>query len=101
MAAEYSVLINESSTPMKQFLVLILAVLGLLAIGQNDSKAQGFSITFGGGPGYYGSYYGGYYYPEYYYYPRRYYYRPYYYRPYYYNNHFRRDHRWHHWRDRD
>ena len=38
---------------MKRFFVLILAVLGLLAIGQNDSKAQGFSITFGGGPAYY------------------------------------------------
>ena len=23
----------------------------MVAIGQNDSKAQGFSITFGGGPG--------------------------------------------------
>src|SRR6516225_3957746 len=63
---------------MKRFFIFILAVLGLLVIGQNDSKAQGFSITFGGGPGYYGSYYGGYYYPEYYYYPRRYHYRPYY-----------------------
>ena len=81
---------------MKRFFVLILAALGLLAIGQNDSKAQGFSITFGGGPWYYGSYYGGYYYPEYYYYPRRYYNRPYYY-----NLHDRRHHRWHHWRDRD
>ena len=82
---------------MKRFFVLVLAALGLLAIGQNDSKAQGFSITFGGGPWYYGSYYGGYYYPEYYYYyPRRYYYRPYYY-----NLHYRRHHRWHHWRDRD
>jgi hypothetical protein len=96
MAAEYSVLINESSTPMKQFLVLILAVLGLLAIGQNDSKAQGFSITFGGGSGYYRSYYGGYYCPEYYYYPRGYYYRPYYY-----NNYYRRHNHWRHWRNRD
>src|SRR5205823_378051 len=74
---------------MKRFFVLVLAVLGLLAIGQNDSKAQGFSITFGGGPAYYGPYYsGGYYYPGYYYYNRPYYYRPYYYRGY--NNYYHR-----------
>jgi hypothetical protein len=85
---------------MKRSFVLILAVLGFLAIGQTDSKAQGFSLTFGGGPGYYGPYYSsGYYYPEYYYHPRSYYYRPYYYRGY--NNHYRRYHRWHHWHDRD
>ena len=85
---------------MKRFFVLVLAVLGLLAIGQNDSKAQGFSITFGGGPAYYGPYYsGGYYYPGYYYYNRPYYYRPYYYRGY--NNYYSRHHRWHHWQDRD
>ena len=80
---------------MKRLLVLILAVLGPLAIGQNDSKAQGFGITFGRGSGYYGSCYSGYYYPEYYYYSRPYYYRLYY------NNHFRRIHRWCHWQDRD
>src|SRR5215831_18397368 len=91
----------QGSTAMKRFFVLILAVLGLLAIGQNNSKAQGFSITFGSGSGYYGSCYSGYYYPEYYYYYRPYYYRGYYYRPYYYNNHYSRHHRWRHWQDRD
>ena len=61
---------------MRKFLLLTLAVLGLVAAAPNESKAQGFSITFGGGPGYYGPYYGGYsYYPGYYYYPRSYYYR--------------------------
>src|SRR5215471_3411490 len=80
---------------MKRFFVITLAVLGLLAIGQNESKAQGFSITFGGGPGYYGPYDNGYYYPGYYYYPD-YYYRHYYYPNYYYNYHWRH-HRWHHW----
>jgi hypothetical protein len=84
---------------MKRLFILTLAVLGLLVIVHNDSKAQGFSITFGGGPGYYGPYYEpGYYYNPYYY-PRSYYY-PYYYRNYYYhNNYYRRHHRWHHWRD--
>jgi hypothetical protein len=89
---------------MKRFFVFISAVLGLLTIGQNDSKAQGFSFSFGSGPGYYEPYYnGGYYYPGYYYYggPPYYYYRPYYYHRYYYNNHYRRHHRWHHWQDRD
>jgi hypothetical protein len=84
---------------MRRCFVLILTVLGMLAIGQNDSKAQGFSITFGG-PAYYGPYYsGGYYYPEYYYYHRPHYYSPYYYRGY--NNCYPRHHRWHHWPDRD
>ena len=84
---------------MKRFFALILAVLGLLAIGQTDSKAQGFSFSFGGGPGYYNS---GYYDPGYYYYNRPYYYyRPYYYHRYHYNNYYRRHHRWHHWQDRD
>ena len=36
------------STPMKKSLLLILGVLGLLAVAPNESKAQGFSITFGG-----------------------------------------------------
>ena len=56
---------------MKRSFVLILVVLGLLAIGQTDSKAQGFSFSFDNGPGYFGSYYNnGYYYPGYYYYNR-------------------------------
>ena len=84
-----------------------LVVLGLVAAAPNESKAQGFSITFGGGPGYYGPYYGGYsYYPGYYYYPRPYYYRPcyYYYRNYHYiypYHRYYRWHRWHRWHDDD
>jgi hypothetical protein len=90
---------------MKRLFILTLAVLGLLVIVHNDSKAQGFSITFGGGPGYYGPYYNGYYEPGYYYnpyyYPRSYYY-PYYHRNYYYyNNYYPRHRRWHHWRNWD
>ena len=91
---------------MKRFFLLILAVLGLLAGGPNESQAQSFSISFGGAPEYYdsGYYNGGYCNPGdgYYYYHRRVYYRPYYYRSYYYyGNHYRRHHRWHHWHDRD
>jgi len=87
---------------MKRFFLFISAVLGLLVIGQSDSKAQGFSFSFGNGPGYYEPYYNGsYYYPGYYYGGPYYYYRPYYYHRYYYNNHYRRHHRWHHWQDRD
>ena len=85
---------------MKRFFILTLALLGLLAMGQNDSKAQGFSVTFGGGPGYYDPYYNGYYFPGYYYYPRRSYYRHYYYPGHYYN-YYHRYHRWHHWHDWD
>jgi hypothetical protein len=85
---------------MKRFFILTLAVLGLLAMGQNDSKAQGFSVTFGGGPGYYDPYYNGYYYPGYYYYPRWSYYRHYYYPGHYYN-YYHRYHRWHHWHNWD
>jgi hypothetical protein len=86
---------------VKRLFILTLAVLGLLVIVQNDSKAQGFSITFGGGPGYYGPYYGGDYYPGYYSYRRSYYY-PYYHRNYYYyNNYYPRHRRWHHWRNWD
>jgi hypothetical protein len=93
----------KEGTAMKRFFVLILAVLGLLAIGQTDLKAQGFSFSFGGGPGYYGPYYNDDYYDSGYYYYNRpyYYYRPYYYHRYYYNNYYRRHHRWHHWQDRD
>ena len=75
---------------MKRFFVLILAVSGLLTIGQTDSKAQSFSFSFGSGPGYYN---GGYYDPGYYYYNGPYYYyRPYYYHRYYDNNYYRRHH---------
>ncbi len=35
---------------MKRLFILTLAVLGLPVIGKSDSKAQGFSITFGDGP---------------------------------------------------
>jgi hypothetical protein len=93
----------KEDTAMKRFFAPILVILGLLAIGQTDSKAQGFSFSFGSGPGYYRPYYDdGYYYPGYYYYNRPYYYyRPYYYHGYYYNNYYRRHHRWHHWQDRD
>jgi hypothetical protein len=91
---------------MKKFLLLTLTALGLLAVAPNESKAQGFSITFGGGPAYYSGYsydpgYG------YYYYNRPYYYRHYYYGNYYYGDHYRRWHRWHHrhhwhhWHDYD
>jgi hypothetical protein len=50
----------------------------LLAVAPNESKAQDFSINFGGPPGYYD---GGYFDPGYgyYYYHRRVYYRPNYY----------------------
>jgi hypothetical protein len=93
------------STPLKKCLLLILGVLGLLAVAPNESKAQGFSITFGAPEYYYGSgyYNGGYCNPGdgYYYYHRRVYYRPNYYRSYYYGNHYRRHHRWHHWHDND
>ena len=65
----------------------MLGIAGLLAIGQSNSKADGFSISFGGEPEYLGPYYNsgyyynrsGYYYPdEGYYYHCRVYYRPYY-----------------------
>lgn len=85
---------------MKKFLFIILAVLGLLAVAPNESKAQGFSISFGGGPGYYN---GGYCNPGYgdYYYQRRVYYRPSYYHSSYYGGHYRRHHRSHYWHDND
>jgi hypothetical protein len=87
---------------MKKFL-LILPVLGLLAVASNESKAQSFSITFGGAPEYYesGYYNSGYCNPGYgyQYYHRRVYYRPSYYRGYYYGG--PRHHRHHHWHDGD
>ena len=95
---------HQASTPMKKFL-LILAVLGLLAVASNESKAQSFSITFGGAPEYYesGYYNRGYCNPGYgyQYYHRRVNYRPSYYRGYYYGGRYRRYHRHHHWHDRD
>jgi hypothetical protein len=88
---------------MKKILSIILAVLGLLAIGPKESNAEDFSIALGGGPGYYGPYYHGYYsYPGYgYYYYNCPYYRPYYYGNYYYGYPYRRHHRWHRWHDDD
>ena len=84
---------------MKKFLLLILAVLGLLAVAPNESKAQDFSINFGGSPGYYD---GGYCDPGYgyYYYHRRVYYRPAY-DPAYYYGHRNRHHHRQHWQDDD
>ena len=38
---------------MKNFLVFVVAVLGILAAAPNTSQAQGFTIGFGDGPGYY------------------------------------------------
>jgi hypothetical protein len=91
---------HQASIPMKKFL-LILAVLGLLAVASNESKAQSFSITFGGAPEYYesGYYNRGYCNPGYGH--RRVYYRPSYYRGYYYGGLYRRHHRHHHWHDGD
>ena len=84
---------------MKKILLLILAVLGLLAVGPTESKAQGFSITFGGAPYGSGYYNGGYCNPGYgnYYYQRRFYYGPSYNRGYYYGRHYRRHHRGQNW----
>src|SRR5262252_114333 len=88
-------------TQMKKYLVLLLAAVGLVSLVSTKSKAQGFSISFGGVPEFYGPgyYSGGYCNPEYgyYYYHRRVYYRPAYYPAYYY----RRHHRCHHWEDND
>jgi len=83
---------------MKKYLLLLLTALGLFALVPTDSKAQDFSISFGGvpsyGPGYYS---GGYCDPGYgyYYYHRRVYYRPAYYPGYYYGGYYRRHHRCH------
>ena len=89
---------------MKKYLLLLLTALGLFALVSTNSKAQDFSISFGGagfyGRGYYG---GGYCDPGYgsYYYHRRVYYRPAYYPRYYYGGYYRHHRRCHHWEDND
>ena|SRR5215467_1485001 len=81
---------------MKRYLLILLTALGLIAFAPIKSRAQDFSVSFGGAPGYYApGYYGepgsGYYY-------RRVYYRPaYYYGEYYGGYYHRRHHRCHHW----
>ncbi|MGA8654938.1 MAG: hypothetical protein WB586_02220 [Chthoniobacterales bacterium] len=96
---------------MKNFLAFVVAVLGILAAAPNASQAQGFTLGFGDGPGYYapGYYPSGYYgYPYYsndyynpglgyYYYHRRVYYPESYYRGYYYGPR----HRYYRWRQHD
>jgi hypothetical protein len=85
---------------MKKYILLVAAAFGLFALGK--SKAQDFSISFGGVPGYYGPgyYSGGHCDPGYgYYYHRRVYYRPAYYPGYYYGGYYR--HHRHHWQDDD
>ena len=83
---------------MKRYLLILLTALGLIAFAPTKSRAQDFSVSFGGAPGYYApGYYGepgsGYYY-------RRVYYRPaYYYGEYYGGYYHRRHHRCHHWQD--
>ena len=92
-------MLRQSSLPierMKRYLLILLTALGLIAFAPTKSRAQDFSVSFGGAPGYYApSYYGepgsGYYY-------RRVYYRPaYYYGEYYGGYYHRRHHRCHHW----
>ena len=84
---------------MKNFLVLMFAVLGLLAVAPNVSRAEDFTVTFEGGPLYYSpGYYGYRYYNydpgnEYYYYHRRFYYPRSYYHRFYYGP----DHRYYRW----
>jgi len=84
---------------MKNLVVLMIAVLGLLAIAPNESQAQGFTATFGGQPVYYApSHYGYRYYNndlgnEYYYYHQRAYYPRYYNHRFYYGP----DHRFYRW----
>ena len=96
---------------MRKFLVFVVAVLGILAAAPNRSQAQGFTIGFGDGPGYYAPgyyppgfygypYYGNEYYNPghgYYYYHRRVYYPESYYRGYYYGPR----HRYYKWRNHD
>jgi hypothetical protein len=101
----YAVQIRRASAPMKKYLLLIPAALGLFALNPTNSKAQDFSFSVGVAPGYYepGYYNGGYCDPGYgYYYYRRVYYRPARYPGYYYGNgYYRRHHRHHHWQDDD
>ena len=91
---------------MKKYLLLLLTALGLFALVSANSKAQDFSISFGGVPAFYGPpgyYRGGQCDPGYGYgyYHRRGYYRPAYYPGYYYGGYYRRHHRCHHWEDDD
>src|ERR1700757_1640032 len=85
---------------MKKYILLLLTALGLFALVPT-SKAQDFSISFGGIPAFYGPgyYSGGYCDPGYgyYHYRRRVYYRSVYYPGYYYGGYYRRHHRCHHW----
>jgi hypothetical protein len=70
---------------MKQFLLLVLAVVGLVALIPTQSKAQ---VTISVGPGYSNGYYDQgqpYYYRHY---ANRYY-------PYHYNQRYYRSHQWH------
>jgi hypothetical protein len=93
-------MLRQSSLPiarMKKSLLLLLTALGLIALAPTSSKAQDFSFSFGGAPGFYPpGYYGD---PGYGYYYRRVYYRPAYY--YYGGYYHRRHHRCHHWHDQD
>jgi hypothetical protein len=98
-------LISLLKARMKKYLFLLITTLGLSALVSTNSKAQDFSISFGGAPGFYGpGYYGGgYCNPGYgsYYYHRRVYYRPAYYSGYYYGGYYRHHRRCHHWEDDD
>jgi hypothetical protein len=92
-------MLRQSSLPierMKRYLLILLTALGLITFAPTSSKAQDFSVSFGGAPGYYApGYYGE---PGYGYYYRRVYYRPaYYYGEYYGGYYHRRHHRCHHW----
>ena len=86
---------------MKRYLLILLTALGLIAFAPTKSRAQDFSVSFGGAPGYYApryyapGYYGD---PGYGYYYRRVYYHPaYHYGEYYGGYYHRRHHRCHHW----
>jgi hypothetical protein len=97
-------LISLLKAQMKKYLLLLLTALGLFALVSTNSKAQDFSISFGGVPAFYGPgyYSGGHCDPGYgYYYYHRVYYRPAYYPGYYYGGYYRRHHRCHHWEDDD
>ena len=93
------VILQIESDYMKQFLLLFLAVLGLVALSPTESKAQ-VTISFGTGHsdrGYYPrrAYYGsseGYYYQRQPYYYREHAYR---YHTYRHNDRYYRSHRWH------
>jgi hypothetical protein len=86
----FRVIIPAENNYMKQFLLLVLAVVGLVALIPTQSKAQ---VTISVGPGYSNGYYSnGYYYQG----------QPYYYRhhanryhTYYHNERYYRSHQWH------